>query len=139
MTSRGWIAIATVLLFMAASPVARADRAFDVCEARLAKQSHIDSELGSCGAAWVERSETRLAAAWKLALTNVGGSQTEQGRALLEEQRAWIVFKQKACLSYEVQSAGTLSRFHDANVCLAEVIEDRISELSGNLHGKSLS
>ena len=139
MTRHQLPAVFTAALLLAASGPAQADRLFDACEAKLAKESHTDLNLGSCGAAWVARAEQRLAVVWKGALAAVGGSQTEQGGALLEEQRAWITFKEKACLSFEVQSSGTLSRFHDANVCLAEIIEDRVSELSGTLRGKSLS
>ena len=130
--------VAGGLILLGVAGPTHADRLFDVCEARMAKQSHIDSELGSCGAAWMQRAESRLAAAWKRALSDNGGPQTEQGRALLDEQHAWIKFKEKACLRYELQSSGTLSRFHDANICVAEIIEDRISELASNLQGKAL-
>ncbi|MGI4731608.1 MAG: lysozyme inhibitor LprI family protein [Janthinobacterium lividum] len=133
-----FISFAGGLMLMGVAGPAHADRLFDACEAKLVKQSHIDSEMGSCGAAWVGRAEKWLATSWKRALSSVGESQTDQGRALLNEQRAWIGFKDKACLRYELQSSGTLSRFHDANICIAEIIEDRISELSGNLHDKAL-
>ncbi|UAJ09135.1 lysozyme inhibitor LprI family protein [Glacieibacterium megasporae] len=125
------------LILLAATPLpASADAIFDRCNA--ATKAVTDSDLAPCGSAWVAREEVRLKLAWKRALDEVDGARSEQGKALLDEQRAWIAFKDKACRRYDVMSAGTLGRFHDAYVCRAQIIGDRINELGG-LRGDGLS
>lgn len=121
---------------------AHADQLFDRCEKAALKTMDRDSDLAPCGGAWLARAEARLKDAWKKASDALGedyGQESDQGKALREEERAWVFFKDKACRRYDLMSAGTLGRFHDANVCRAQIIEDRINELTGDLQGRSLS
>ena len=135
---RRTLLMAAVLLGAAPLLPASADALFDRCEATVAKTAVMDSALAPCGSAWVAREEARLKLTWKRALADADGAGSEEGKALLDEQRAWIAFKDKACRRYEVSSAGTLDRFHDAYVCRARIIDDRINELGG-LRGDGLN
>ena len=116
---------------------AHADAAYDRCEKAAIAKTAVDSNLAPCGVELLQREELKLKLAWKKALQEVDGSKSEQGSALLDEQRAWIFFKDKACHQYDLIQAGTLGRYHDAYVCRALIIEDRILELGG-LRGQGL-
>jgi len=121
------------------SSAVQADPQFDRCEKRSTAHK-LDIELGACGAAWVKREEVLLNAAWARVLASFKqDTPADYKQAMMDEQQAWLAFKDKACRQFDLMSAGTLGRFHDANVCRAEVIEDRVSQVTSNLRGKSLS
>jgi uncharacterized protein YecT (DUF1311 family) len=102
-----------------------ADRVFEQC---------VEAATGSgavarnCANAFIAREEGHLAASWRRALAIVGGAKTQQGASLLNEQRAWIAFKDKACLHYYTPGLSSLEA-QNGRLCKARLISDRTAEL----------
>ena len=106
--------------------LASADGDYDAC---IDAAGAVDQVMGACGDAWLKREDARLNAAWKA----VAGTAEEPTKAaLLGEQRAWNVFKEKSCLFYADadDTFGTAGRFLSFPACRAEVIIARTRELT---------
>jgi uncharacterized protein YecT (DUF1311 family) len=80
----------------------------------------------ACGGEWVAREDARLNAAWKR-LYAASGSATKKD--LLEEQRAWNAFKDKACQFYANGDFGREGQVLHFPSCRAELIARRIATL----------
>jgi uncharacterized protein YecT (DUF1311 family) len=116
--------ISAALLCLSAS-AANADRAFEQC---VDGSDQSDKAAIACGSAWVTREEAQLNATWSRALAIVGGSKTKQGTSLLQEQRAWIAFKDKSCLHYYTPGLSGLE-YRNGRICRARVAADRTAQL----------
>jgi len=81
---------------------APAKSSYDVCMERA--QTNVDYQ--DCGCAELKRQEARLAATWKAAYASlivdsvVTDEERQARQALLEEQRAWIRYKDLSCLHW---------------------------------------
>ncbi len=118
-----WL-IGAALLCLSAS-AANADRAFEQC---VDGSDQNDPAAIDCSNAWTLPEEAHLNATWKRTLAIVGGSKTKQGANLLQEQRAWFVFKDKSCLHYYTPGLSSLER-RNGGICRARVVADRTAQL----------
>jgi uncharacterized protein YecT (DUF1311 family) len=93
-------------------------------------------DWGQCGGHAVARQDARLNTAWKTALKCFDDSdqtQKDAKQALIEEERLWIIWKEKACNFYFPQNdsdsphgfAGREGQVLDAASCRAGIIADR--------------
>jgi uncharacterized protein YecT (DUF1311 family) len=112
-------------LFCLGASAAQADRAFEQC---VDGSDQSDPAAIACSNAWTVREEARLNTTWKRALAIVGSSKSKQGASLLQEQRAWIVFKEKSCLHYYTPGLSSLER-RNGGICRARVVADRTAQL----------
>ena len=118
-----WL-ISAALLCLGAS-AANADRAFEQC---VDGSDQSDPAAIACSNAWTVREEAQLNASWKRAFAIVGGAKSKQGASLLQEQRAWIVFKDKSCLHYYTPGLSGLE-YRNGRICRAHVVADRTAQL----------
>ncbi|CAH1653270.1 MULTISPECIES: lysozyme inhibitor LprI family protein [unclassified Chelatococcus] len=106
-----------------AVPAALADEAYDRCM----KQANATTmAFSSCGGDWMKREDDKLNAAWKRVFAQAEG-QTKTD--LLEEQRAWIAFKDKACGFYANGDWGTEGRAIQYPMCQAGIIAARTRDI----------
>lgn len=112
-------------LFCLSASAANADRVFEQC---VDGSDQTDKAAITCGSDWIAREEVKLNAAWKRTLAIVGGSKTKQGASLLQEQRAWIAFKDKSCLHYDTPGLSGLEH-RNGRICRARVVADRTAQL----------
>ena len=82
-----------------------------------------------CYGAALKRADTKLNMIWKQALTDVGGRESDGGKALVVEQRAWIAFKEKACNFYWTKDFGSMHRSIIGPSCALSIINARIDQL----------
>ncbi|HET6395566.1 MAG TPA: lysozyme inhibitor LprI family protein [Pseudoxanthomonas sp.] len=85
-------------------------------------------EVRACGDALLQRLDARLNEQWRLAAGYLDGAPRQR---LLEEQRAWIRYKDMACRFYLDEGFGSQGASGDFPLCLARVIQHRIDELEG--------
>jgi len=103
---------------------ALADPAYDKCIER----TSTNSEWAGCGAAYLKRLDGALNVAWKKATASLGD---QRSRAqLLEEQRAWIKFKDASCQPFANGSFGREGQVVHYVECRAAIFEARISDLN---------
>lgn len=88
-------------------------------------------EYSQCYADAMQRADVRLNAAWKVALGDVGGRDSDAGKALVGEQRIWIAFKEQACNFYWTKDFGSLHRSIIGPACALDIVKARISQLEG--------
>lgn len=86
-------------------------------------------EYSKCYGAALQRADDRLNSAWEVALADVGGRESEGGKALVNEQRAWIKFKEQACRFYWTRDFGSLHRSIIGPDCALDIVKARISQL----------
>jgi uncharacterized protein YecT (DUF1311 family) len=118
------LACVTAFAFAGADD-AYADPAYGTCM-DTAKTS---LDMSACGGAWRLRSEANLNSAWRKAIQAVGGSKSEAANDLLNEQRAWIIFKDKSCSFYYGNAFGSMHRSISAPICRNAIIEARTQQL----------
>ena len=113
---------------------APAKSSYDVCMERA--QTNVDYQ--DCGSAELKRQEARLAATWKAAYASliVDSEVTDEERqarqALLEEQRAWIRYKDLSCLHWQhgYGREGQVIHFY---LCRINVLKERERHLREQL------
>ena len=105
---------------------ASADTGYDTCM----ETAMTSYEMSQCGVAWNKRAENSLAKGWRAAMDSVGGKDSEAGKSLLTEQRAWIKFKDLSCGFYYANSFGSMHRSVFAPQCRNKIIETRASQLA---------
>ncbi len=113
---------------------APAKSSYDVCMERAVT----NVEMQDCGSAELKRQEARLAATWKAAyasliVDSVVSDEVRQARqALLEEQRAWIRYKDLSCLHWQHGSGreGQVIHFY---LCRIDVLRERERQLREEL------
>jgi len=111
--------------FAAASLIAmpaHADPLYDRCAAKAVT----NPDYAACGAAMVDRLEASLNAVWKSVYPSFPA---EAKPALLDEQRAWIAFKEKSCATYSTGAFGREGQVIGFFTCRARVLTDRIEAL----------
>ena len=90
-----------------------------------------NDDFARCGERTINEEDRSLSIAWRRLFQDLGGTGTEAGRALLAEQRAWIVWREQACLSWWVHHGREGEVLHGP-LCIASVINARTNEL--NIH-----
>ena len=116
-----------VLLPLLAAP-ALADEKYDACVGD-ADATMVD--MGECGGAWVDREDARLNVAWKKLMAGIA---EDSKPALLDEQRAWLAYRDKSCLIYLDQvEYGSNGRDLSYPACRAAIIEQRTEALKSVL------
>ena len=86
-------------------------------------------EFAACTESKIEAADHRLNAAWNRLFKAEGGSETDEGRALLNEQRAWLKFKEVACSEYFMPLSGREAQVIHGPLCIAAIINDRADDL----------
>lgn len=112
----------SVALLWASSP--SADDAYSHC----IDSTSTNREWAGCGEAYLMRLDDALTAAWKKANASFSDRQTRA--ELLQEQRAWIRFKDASCQFYANGSFGREGQVLHFYGCRAAIIKARISDLS---------
>ena len=84
-----------------------------------------DSAMRACGDEWIAREETALNAAWRALLPLIDG---DRRAALLEEQRAWVRFKDLSC-AYLTDYYGSMAPNVFFARCRARILAERTAEL----------
>jgi uncharacterized protein YecT (DUF1311 family) len=115
------VAAALSALAWAAAP-ALADEEYEACVSK----GQTDADYRECGYGWVERADADLNAAWR-ELRRISSEET--AKLLLDEQRAWNAYKEKACLFWASGEYGTIGSVLTYPPCFARVIEARTAEL----------
>lgn len=117
--------VAVLAVLLASATLPRADDRFDAC---VEAADGVMPTMGECGNEWVEREDETLNAAWKH-LMGLDLS-SEQKRTFLDEQRAWLGYRDKACLVYEDdENFGQNGRYLFFPNCRAELIAKRVEDL----------
>ncbi|MBS7697327.1 MULTISPECIES: lysozyme inhibitor LprI family protein [unclassified Chelatococcus] len=104
-------------------PSALADEAYDRC---MNQANATTMTFSACGGEWMKREDGKLNAAWKRVFAQADG-QTKTD--LLDEQRAWIAFKDKACAFYANGDWGSEGRAIQYPACQAGIIAARTRDI----------
>ncbi|WP_086607448.1 lysozyme inhibitor LprI family protein [Erythrobacter donghaensis] len=121
------LALAALALPQAAvaeGPTPEAEAALDAC---IENTGLSDLAAKDCYVALAVSEDERLNANWARLIKAIGGKDTDVGKSLLAEQRAWIGYKDVACQHYLV-SGGTLDRLQ-AQICYTDTISRRADEI----------
>ncbi|NJM51461.1 MAG: DUF1311 domain-containing protein [Sphingomonadales bacterium] len=94
------------------------------------KTAQTSLDMSDCGTKWNKRAEERLLIGWRAAMAAVGGKDSDAGNSLLDEQRAWIKFKDLSCGFYYADDFGSMHRSIFAPQCRNNIIEIRAKQLS---------
>lgn len=92
-------------------------------------QSSSNAEFAECGEVYLRRLEVALKMAWNKAYGSLDDKQSRS--QLLQEQRAWIAFKDKSCRFWTNSSAGREGQALHFYGCRGAIVEARISDLNG--------
>jgi uncharacterized protein YecT (DUF1311 family) len=99
--------------------------AFDDCM----EKAKTNPDWDQCTSAEVERQEVRLAEAWKRAYGSMKKISPRGQKLLLDEQRAWIRYKDATCLYYG-SDFGRDGQVLHLGICKADAIATRVDELN---------
>lgn len=119
-------AVTMLLSLFLATTVAGADASWDSFNDCTSQAGVKNSDLKECGVAYVSREDAKLNEVWKIAF-GVAGPLTKSD--LLDEQRAWISYKEKACNFFYNGEQGREGQVLHIFACKAAVIDQRIKEL----------
>ena len=122
--------ILAVLLLMLAlpAPVAAQDE-LSAADRSCLDEASSNRGFARCSQSIIDSEDARLNAVWRLTLASLGGSASERGGLLLDEQRAWIAFREAACQHWLVPGSGREAQVLHGPLCIAGVIKDRADEL----------
>ncbi len=98
---------------------AHADDAYDACM----DKAGTNADFSACGTALLERREAALNRTWKEANADLDPGVK---KLLLDEQRAWIAFKDKSCLTWTTGFFGREGQVIHFYTCRRAVIDARI-------------
>ncbi|MFM9977217.1 MAG: lysozyme inhibitor LprI family protein [Sphingomonadaceae bacterium] len=101
-----------------------ADALFDSC----AERGKNNADFQACGSALVKRREAALNTEWS---ARFAGLDPKVKPLLLAEQRLWIAWKDKSCLSWTSGAYGTIGTSIEFYRCRAQVLDDRINTIVG--------
>ena len=123
------IALALVLGVLSV-PALAADDEYRRC---IDKSDGTNVAWSECGYAMLKRADDRLNAAWKTAIAAMPGEASR--KALLDEQRAWIAYKEKSCTLYAGDDFGREGQVLSYPGCRADVIDARTKFLQSLKNG----
>jgi uncharacterized protein YecT (DUF1311 family) len=119
--------IAHSLVFLSAALLsanpALADQAYSRCVERTAS----NLEWAGCGEAYLKRLEVALSVSWKRTAASLD---EESRKDLLQEQRAWLRFRDSSCMFWANGSFGRDGQVLHFFTCRADITQDRISDLN---------
>lgn len=125
----GILALAALALpqaSLAEGPTPEAQAALDTC---VEKAGMVDLDIKDCYNEFAGREDERLNKAWRELIRIVGGVQSDEGAALLAEQRAWLGFRDQSCFHWIAATyPGTLDLLSFA-ICYAEVVTRRADDI----------
>lgn len=101
---------------------AHADPDYDKCM----ESAVTNPDFSACGSAMLDRREAALNAVWKAAYADLDA---DAKKALLDEQRAWIAFKDKSCAAWTTGYFGREGQVIHFYTCRGAVIDERIDYL----------
>lgn len=111
---------------LAEGPTAEAQAELDAC---VEKAGMVDLDVKDCYNEFAGREDERLNKAWRELIRIVGGAKSDEGAALLAEQRAWLGFRDQSCFHWiAAPYPGTLDRLSFA-ICYAEVVTRRADDI----------
>lgn len=115
------------LLLIMAGAAAFPDPQLDSCM----QKAMTSLDQSTCMSAALARADARLNVKWRKLMSHLKTGYSAKVRAdLVQEQRAWIAFKDKACLFYWNQpSFGSLHRSIEGPSCRLQIINERIADL----------
>ena len=96
---------------------------YDQC---IERSDGTNAAWAACGSAVVQREDAALNAAWMQIYPDL---EAASKAALLDEQRAWIVYRDKACGLYQSGDRGREGQVLGYPTCVAEVIKARREQL----------
>lgn len=102
---------------------AHADPEYDKCVDKVSN----NADFAMCGGAMLDRREAELNRVWKEANKDLDPGVKQ---ALLDEQRAWIAYKDKSCLTWTTGAFGREGQVIHFYTCRADVIDARIAYLN---------
>jgi uncharacterized protein YecT (DUF1311 family) len=105
---------------------------FDTC----LKSHSANAEWGVCSEQEVSRQEGVLQDIWKETYGTLKTRTGSGAQMLLDEQRAWVKFKDSASLFYNSPDFGREGAVIQFGVCRAAIIAQRITELRIILHAE---
>lgn len=125
--------ILLLLLLPLLTHPAQADDEYDTC---IRTTGAVMPEMGECGGAWLDREDSRLSAAWSRLLSAV---ENDSKDVLSDEQRSWLVYRDKTCLLYadELQF-GHSGRYLAYPNCRATVTQQRTQAIKDLIHAIEL-
>lgn len=103
---------------------AESSRQLDIC---IQAAGAIDLQAKDCYVRLAQREDARLNGNWRLLINAVGGANTAKGKALLAEQKAWLAYRDAACLHLMIDG-GTLDRLQ-SQICYTNLITERADEI----------
>ena len=86
-----------------------------------------NAAMGKCAVAYAKRQEAALTKAWKRAYSLMDNKDAK--KALLDEQRAWVKFNDKACSFWNKGDFGS-QIVVTAPMCLANIVKNRVDQLN---------
>jgi len=111
-------------LILAAATVPQ-DAALEACLA----VADTSAAFSQCYSAAIERSDDTLNSRWKRVTSLLSDYPPEAKASLLNEQRAWIAFKDKSCEFYWGAGFGSMHRSLIGPACRLQIIDARIADL----------
>jgi uncharacterized protein YecT (DUF1311 family) len=87
----------------------------------------VDLQDKDCYVGLAQREDARLNGNWRRLINAVGGANTAKGKALLAEQKAWLAYRDAACLHWMIDG-GTLDRLQ-SQICYTNLITERADEI----------
>jgi uncharacterized protein YecT (DUF1311 family) len=88
-----------------------------------------DQEWNECSKQEMDRQEKSLAGAWTEAYTTIKEVSARSAQLLLDEQRAWVKYKDTSCLFYASGDFGREGQVLEFSACKAVIIAQRIDSL----------
>lgn len=92
-------------------------------------KSSTNADFAECGELYLRQLEDALKVAWKKAYASLDDKHSRS--QLLQEQQAWIAFKDKSCLFWRNSHAGREGQVLHSYGCRGAIIDARISDLNG--------
>lgn len=115
--------VVLALAMLITAPVAMADPSYERC---MEESDGTNPAWATCGWSWVKREDDRLNQVWKQVFQRLDGRSKDD---LLAEQRAWILYREKACAYYNNGDRGREGQVIGYPTCLARMISARTAEL----------
>jgi uncharacterized protein YecT (DUF1311 family) len=114
-------------LLLAAAPAASTAPTAAEAYSQCLDSSSTNPEWADCGATYLKRLDDELNAAWKKAS---GSLDALSRKKLLEEQRAWLIFRDSSCQLW-IDGNGREGQVLHFYGCRGAIIEARVRDLNG--------
>ena len=119
------VSVAALVLSIYAAFGADLSREYTEC----VNSATTNTQRGECSEHEIDRQEKSLTATWEEAYAAMEKMSAVAAETLLDEQRAWVKFKDAACLFYESGAFGREGAGLQFGVCKAAIIAQRVGVL----------